>query len=31
MRNGVESGGEEKWIRAVREAGRSQSSTADGH
>lgn len=31
MRNGVESGEEEKWIRAVREAGRNQISAVDGH
>jgi hypothetical protein len=30
MRNGVESGAEEKWMRAVRGAGRNQNSTADG-
>ncbi len=30
IRNGVESGEEEKWIRAVREAGRNQKSASDG-
>jgi hypothetical protein len=30
MRSGVESGEEEKWMRAVREAGRNQNSAADG-
>lgn len=30
MRNGVESGLEEKWMWAVREAGRNQNSAADG-
>jgi hypothetical protein len=30
MRNGVESGQEERWMRAVKEAGCNQNSTADG-